>query len=102
MQMKKNFHLTKKILLGTARIIKDEIKQVTSTRNQYPSSVSMESCQENPEYLPYSLRFLLSILLQANNLETHIASIGQALVRNTFPSLILALIVSILILASAT
>ena len=50
----------------------------------------MESCQENLQYLPYSLLFLLSTQLQANNAATRIASIGQAIMQNTLPSLILA------------
>ena len=53
----------KQILLAAARIIKDKIKQVNSKREEYPSSASMESSEENLHFLPHSLRLLLSTLL---------------------------------------
>ena len=49
----------------------------------------MESCQENLQDLTFSIRFLLLTLLQANNGETSIASVGQAIMLDTFPTLIL-------------
>ena len=72
-----------------ARIIRDEIKGHFQ-RNEYPSSASMEPCQENLQYLLYSLCFLLSMLLQANNAEILIILLGQAIMQNTFPNVILA------------
>ena len=80
---------TKQVLLAAPRMIKAQIKQVTSTRNEYPSSANIKFCQGNLQYLLYSLHFLLSMLLQANN-ESCIASIGQAIMQTTFPNLILA------------
>lgn len=73
----------KQILLAAARIIKDEIKQTSSTRNEYPSTATLE-------YLPHSLHFLLSTLLQENDAETHLVLIGQATMQNTCPNLTLA------------
>ena len=72
-----------------ARIIRDGIKGHFQ-RNEYPSSASMHSCQENLQYLLYSLCFLLSMLLQANNTEILILFLGQAIMQNTFPNVILA------------
>ena len=69
-----------RIIKTAAKLIKDDIKFVSTSHCNYPGTDELGS-EESINFLPASLRVLLSDIIIANDVQTKIASIGQAIIQ---------------------
>ena len=80
----------KKMIIETAaKLIKDDINSLKSSREYYPSCTDISSTPKNLEFLPDSLKMLLVNMLPGNS-DTKIASIGLSIVQCCRPKGVLA------------
>ncbi len=70
---------------AAARLIKDDIKSITMTRDVYPSCDDIRSQEAGIEFLPDTLKELLKGLFPGQNTGVKVASIGQAIVQAARP-----------------
>ena len=70
-------------------MIKDDIKLVSTSHCNYPGTDELGS-EESINFLPASLRVLLSDLIIVKDEQTKIASIGQAIMQAARPRVLLA------------
>ena len=73
-----------RIIKTVAKLIKDDIKFVSTSHCNYPGTDELGS-EESINFLPASLRVLFSDIIIANDVQTKIASIGQAIMQAARP-----------------
>jgi len=78
------------IIEAAAKFIREDIKSVPSSNSHYPSFREIESEEENLNFLPKSLRFLLQEIIKRKNVGVQTASIGQAIMQVTRPRVLVA------------
>ena len=72
-----------------AKLIKDDIKAVKTSHCNYPGIDELGS-EESINFLPTSLRVLLTDLFVGKDVKAKIASIGQAIMQAARPRVLLA------------
>lgn len=94
-----NFHEThiddpdlekQRIIKTAAKLILADIKAVETSNENYPATTQFESESSSLNYLPESLRMLLSGLIRQKNTGLRIASIGQSIMQSARPRVLLA------------
>ena len=78
-----------RIIETAAKLIKNDIKEVNTSHSVYPG-VDEIGIEESMNFVPASLQLLLGNLFSGKNLQTKIASIGQAIMQATRPRVLLA------------
>jgi hypothetical protein len=76
------------ILKTAAELIKSDIKSVAASRDIYPSQDDIESLSLNLEFVPESLRLMLSIIFCGKS-DLKIASVGQVIMQAARPRMLL-------------
>uniref|UniRef100_UPI00358F3F63 uncharacterized protein n=1 Tax=Myxine glutinosa TaxID=7769 RepID=UPI00358F3F63 len=66
-----------------AKLIKSDIKSMTTSKCAYPSPCDLSSVNDNISYVPETLQLLLKTLFSEKNPNVKIASVGQAIVQAT-------------------
>ena len=79
-----------RIVETAAKLIKTDIKSVVASCNTYPTTEQLSSIDENLSFLPDSLHRFLRVLFTGTNVDTKLASVGQAIMQATRPRVILA------------
>lgn len=83
--------IQKKIILeAAAKFILDDIKQVETGHETYPSSEDFEFEEASLNFLPDTLKIFLGKILKAKDVELKIASIGQAIMQAARPRVLIA------------
>ena len=80
-----------RIIEAAAKLIRDEIKEVKISNGHYPGLDKLGS-DESINFLPASLRLLLTGLIMGKEPQTKIASIRQAIMQAAQPRVLLALL----------
>ncbi|KAK6176035.1 hypothetical protein SNE40_014399 [Patella caerulea] len=75
-----------------ANLIKNDVKSLDTSKQIYPNSQDFSSIDNNISKLPDSLYLLLNSLFSEKKADTKIASIGQAIIQERRPRVILALL----------
>ena len=78
-----------RIIETAAKLIKDDIKAVKTSHSSYPSFDELKA-EECINFLPVSLKTLLTGLFVGKEMHIKIASIGQAMMQATRPRVLLA------------
>ena len=79
-----------RIVETAAKLMKEDIRAVQKSCEHYPSTNEL-STEESIEFLPTTLRTLLGVILVAGkDVQTKIASIGQAIMQAARPRVLLA------------
>lgn len=78
------------IIETAAKLLRNDIKDLTANKIKYPSPAMLESTESNVEFLPETLKVFLETLFQAKKSEIKIASIGQAMTQAVRPRVLLA------------
>jgi hypothetical protein len=73
-----------------AKLIKNDMKSVTQSKDVYPSSGEITSAEEAMAFIPGSLQLLLQTLAVGNDRDTKIASLGQAIMQCIRPRVLIA------------
>lgn len=63
-----------------AQFMKEDIKLITSKDNYCPSAEAIEFESSKAEYVPYSLRIILSSLFSEADCVNKTSAIGQAII----------------------
>lgn len=79
-----------KLVQAAAKLIKEDIKSIETSHEVYPSCDDLESHEAGIEYLPETLKALLTELFSGKKIEVKVASIGQAMMQATRPRVLLA------------
>ena len=78
------------LIKAAAKLIKSDIKTISSSKMTYPTPEEISSEYANFQYLPESLRVALRIIFSEKNAEVKIASIGQAIIQAARPRILIA------------
>ena len=78
------------LIKAAAKLIKSDIKTISSSKMMYPTPEEISSEYANFQYLPESLRVALRIIFSEKNAEVKIASIGQAIIQAARPRILIA------------
>ena len=90
-QMKQDPNEEKIRLVKTAaKLIREDIKDVETTYEAYPSCEDLESVDAGIQFLPETLQVLLEGLFTGKRTGAKVASIGQAMMQATRPRVLLA------------
>ena len=73
------------LIEAVGKIIRSKIKAQPKIKEEYPSLDDMSSLNAMLNYLPPSLRSLLSTIFKSKHADLHVASIGQAIMLATCP-----------------
>ena len=73
------------LIEAVGKIIRSEIKAQPKIKEEYPSLDDMSSLNAMLNYLPPSLKSLLSTIFKSKHADLHVASIGQAIMLATCP-----------------
>lgn len=79
-----------RIIETAAKLIKSEVKSVVQSSDVYPMSAEMSSTEVALSFLPESLKHLLTKLAVGKNVDTKIASLGQAIMQCIRPRVLIA------------
>ena len=78
------------IIQAAAKLIKDDIKSIETSKEFYPASHKMETEEECLNFIPETLKLLLGGILVGKCIGMKLASIGKAIMQATRPRVILA------------
>ncbi len=78
------------IIKTAAKLILSDIKSLTVSNDQYPSTEEMLSASAEDSYLPATLQLLLRTMFAGKKTNVKVASIGQAIIQATRPRVLLA------------
>ena len=78
----------KKLVEAAAQLIKNDIKSVHLSNEHYPSTEELSSLQDALDFIPESLKTLLSGLLTGKDIDLKLASLGQAMMKATRPKVL--------------
>ena len=70
-----------RLVTTAALLIKNDIKAVTTGRDNYPSSQDMAFTEKALDFIPHSLQVLLKNLLAGKESDVKLASLGQAVMQ---------------------
>lgn len=78
------------LILAAAEIIRNEIKDITIEPDTYTTIEDIGNVERNVNYLPESLKILMTSLVTGKNNERKVAAIGQAIMQAVRPRVLVA------------
>ena len=78
------------IIRTASQLIKSDIKEMPANKDTYPVPADIESQESCTEFVPKSLKLLLSVMFPGSISARKIASIGQAIVQAVRPTQLIA------------
>ena len=79
-----------RIIETTAKLIKNDIKNIDQSKETYPGYHELSSVEETVAFLLKTLQHFLTILFVGKNVKVKIASIGQAIIQAARPHVLIA------------
>ena len=78
------------IIKTAASLIRADIKSMQCNKETYPLSSNIESLEDNSDFVPASLKHLLSGIMREKDTSQKVSSIGQCIMQATRPRSIIA------------
>lgn len=79
-----------RLIKAAATLIMNDIKEKEPNKDMYPDPDMLSSVQENQDFLPASLKLLLTTMIRTASSDIKVCSIGQAIMQAVRPKVILA------------